>query len=972
MNKQLKLFIFFLISVGYILLNYPEQKVNQDSPPPPIQGKLDNPYAASEYRYNMIKGSAEYINPAARQKAIDYTEKYLTNKNLNKVSDITSWSALGPGNIGGRIRSLIIRSSNTNHILVGGVSGGIWKTTNGGTSWNATDDDTDPIAIGCMVNSGDVVYAGTGEGWSNIDAVYGGGIYKSTDFGNSWNLLTSTTGTAAWDFKNVKQMAIDPSGNMYAVTRAINYKGGVGAYYTNGGLYRSTNNGSSWSKINASSANYYNGTDVIPISSTTILFATDGGNGGGIFKTTNGGSNWSQITSGLPSSGYNRISMTQDPNSTNTVYAVFASPSAGAPDYGLKGIYKSTDGGSTWSALTRPPNIASTGNRCYMNNFGWYTNVIAVDPYNSNNIYVGGVDIMKSTNGGSSWSQLTYWSTYYGTPYVHADHHAIIFDPSSANIVYSGNDGGIYKTVNGGSTWTDLNNGLEITQYYGGAVPSSGTGYHGGTQDNGHLRYNGTGTDWTKVYGGDGGYAAIDQSNSQIAYEEYVYLDMKKTTNGGNNWNSCITGLSDATNPNACLFIAPFSLNPEASNVLIAGSDNVWVTVNSAGSWTSSSGTLSAGEKVSAVTILNSSSPYLGFAGTTDGKVFRCTNLTGSSDSWSNISPPGNNGAWVRRISVDPNDKQSIYACYSGYNNSSTGQHVYYSSNQGTSWSDISTSLPDVPVHSLIVDPTSGQKLYAGTETGVYQTTNRGTSWTKAGSGMPDYVPVDELALQSGSNKLFAFTHGRSAFVTTSAIPVELVSFTAIAQNNKVILNWKTATETNNAGFAVEKRNPPLNPLPRGENSELWEEIGFIAGAGNSITEQTYSFTDENPVEGNNNYRLKQINTDGTFEYSEIVEISFVSHLPEKFELYQNYPNPFNPSTTIEFSLPIKTFVNLTVYNISGENVVELINQEMSAGLHMIEFNTNLSNNNLASGIYFYVLCTDITTVNSKKMIILK
>ncbi|NOX18389.1 MAG: T9SS type A sorting domain-containing protein [Chlorobi bacterium] len=959
-------FLIIFIGISFLM---PSGFTNKQ-PLEPTAGTNDDPYAAAQFRYDMIRGKSEILDPMARKKAINYLKANFATKAQNDIEGISSWTNLGPGNIGGRIRSIIIRPTDVSNILVGGVSGGVWKTTDGGSSWTAKNDDGDPIAISCMVNDGDVVYAGTGEGWNNTDAVYGGGIWKSTDFGENWTLLTSTLSNSGWDFKNVKQLRIDPSGNIYAVTKAYNYKGGVGNYYSYGGLYKSTDGGSSWTKINSSSTNYYNATDVIPISSSIILFATYAG---GIFRTTDGGTNWSQVTSGLPSTDFNRIAMTQDPNSSSTVFAVFSSGTYTSPYYGLRGIYKSTDNGATWSELTRPGTLASTGGRTYLNKQGWYGNVIAVDPFNSSNIYVGGVDDMKSTDGGSSWNQLTYWSTYYNTPYVHADHHAIVFDPGTADIVYDGNDGGIYKSIDGGSSWTALNNGLEITQYYGGAVSASGTVYMGGTQDNGHHKYDGAGTDWTEVKGGDGGYAAIDQTNSNVAYEEYTYLQMSKTTDGGTNWSSSTSGLTDAGDGNVCLFISPFSLNFENSNVLVAGSDKVWLTTDGASNWVASSGTLSAGENVSAVTVANSATPYLGFAGTTDGKVFKCTSMTGSSDSWSDITPTGNNGAWVRRVTVDLNDKNKIYACYSGYNNDgvSPTKHVWYSSDQGTNWTDISGNLPDAPVHSLVIDQNNPQTLYVGTEVGVFETTDRGTTWTRKGSGMPDYVPVDELVIQTGTDKLFAFTHGRSVFITSTPLPVELTSFTAKPQNGGVLLNWQTATEVDNYGFEIERA---IDNDPASSNNDYaetsWEKIGFVQGHGNSNSTKSYSFADDEPLSGKIQYRLKQIDTDGSFEYSDVVEVAV--NAPAKFELSQNYPNPFNPTTTIKFTLPSNSVVKLNVYNALGEKAAELVNKEMEAGYHKINFDAS----GLTSGVYFYVMQAEThngaSFTDAKKLVLMK
>jgi len=961
--------VFVLVSlISFAIISNLNKQLSELNIKQPVAGVKDDPYAAARFRYEMIQGKAEKIDPLSRQKAIQYTNEKLINKSLKKVNSISTWSALGPGNIGGRIRSIIIRPSNSDHILIGSVSGGIWKSTDGGASWTAKNDDGDPIAIGCMVNDGDIVYAGTGEGWGNVDAVYGGGIWKSTDFGETWTLLSSTTGINVWKFKNVKQLRIDSSGFIYAVTKAYNYKDGAGGYYPDGGLYKSTDGGTSWTKINNSSTYYYNGTDVIPITSLIILFSTYGG---GIFRTTDGGTKWTKITSGLPSTGFNRIALAQDPNNSNTIYAVFSSTSSSTPTYGLEGIYKSTDAGVTWSTLSTPPRLTSTGNKSYLSAQGWYDNVIAVDPFNSSNIYVGGVETMKSTDGGSTWNQMTVWHPRYQTPpysgtppYAHADHHAIAFDPNNANTLYLGNDGGIFRSTDAGVNWVDLNNGLEITQYYGGAVSATGTVYMGGTQDNGHHKYV-SGTTWTEVQGGDGGYAAISQVDPNIAYEEYVYLQIDKTTDGGSSWNDATTGLTDAGDGNACLFIAPFSMNPENSDVLIAGSDNVWVTTNAAANWSASSATLSTGENVSAVTIVNSNSPYLGFAGTTDGKVFKCTNITGSGDTWTDITPTGNNGAWVRRITVDQNNKNSVYVCYSGYNNDGVipTKHIFYSNDQGANWSDQSGDLPDVPVHSLIIDPFNNQKLYIGTETGVYQSNNAGTNWFKAGIGMPDYVPVDELVLQSGTNKLLAFTHGRSVFITIDPLPVELTNFTVKEVNKKIMLNWQTATEVNNYGFEVERSS--FQQVETTPVETKWETIGFVPGHGNSNSPNDYTFIDDTKPYGIVTYRLKQIDTDGSFEYSDEIKIEITTTIENK--LVGNFPNPFNPTTTIRFDLAKESNVSLTIYNIMGEVVSTLIDQKMSAGKHKINFDAS----QLSSGIYFYQLNTG-SFIDVKKMMLLR
>ncbi len=932
-----------------------------------LAGTEENPEAASRFMFDMLRGKTDYIPPLARQKAIEHTKKFLKTNKFSKQKNISSWSALGPGNIGGRIRSLIIRPSNNDEMLVGAVAGGIWKTTNGGASWSPKNDDGNPISISCMANIGDTIFAGTGEGWGNYDATFGGGIWKSTDFGETWELLQSTLSNDGWDFKNVRSIRIAPDGTIFAVTFAYNRRDNGGNYYENGGLWKSTDYGNSWVKISASSmTNHYNGSDVMPITANTVLYATYSG---WIYRTIDGGNNWELISNGLPRvSDYNRIAFAQDPNEPEIVYAVFATYLGD----GLKGIYKTTNGGVSWQQLENPPRLSSTRMNSYLWSQGWYDNTIAINPFNSNQIYLGGVEMVRSFDGGNTWEQFVYGYPRYGEPVVHVDYHAIVFHPSKPGYIYVCNDGGIWRTTDGGDTWNTLNNNLEITQFYGGAVGYDDEEYQGGTQDNGHLKYT-NGTSWIEVHGGDGGYAAVSQVNSKIAYEEYVYLRISKTTDGGNTWDYCINGLSDAGSDAECLFIAPFAMNPENSDVLIAGSNNVWVTTDAAENWLSSSSTLSSGEKISAVSIYNSSSPFLGFAGTTDGRIFKCNALAGENDNWVEITPPENNKAWVRRIIADRNDKSKIYAVYSGYNNDGVTptKHVWYSGDQGVTWTDISGNLPDVPVHTILINPSDAKTLYIGTETGVYQTLTGGENWTKTGSGMPDFVPVHELVLQQGTNRIFAFTHGRGVFMSEAPLPVELATFSAFVNGNQVKLFWETSTEINSFGFDIERKS--------GFES-TWEKIGHINAHGTVFSPQQYEFTDFPDIFGTLSYRLKHTDNDGSFQYSSIVTVKYQG--TNNFVLKQNYPNSFNPTTTISYLIPnssaIENYVGsgtkqsavnvtLTVYNSVGQKVATLVNKEQLPGNYTVKFDAS----DLSSGVYFYTLRAG-NFVATKKMILMK
>lgn len=932
------------------------------------------------FRYEMLSGKNLSGTEAAelRREAVRYQkERSISSGASLRKGKSQSWMPAGPGNTGGRIRAIVVNPSNINEIVIGSAAGGIWKSTDGGASWSPKTDDQAQPAIGCMVLSGSsTLYAGSGEGWGETDAVYGGGIYKSTDFGNSWTLLPSTSGSEADKFRNVLKMAVDPSGNIYALTKDYRSQGGLGTYGNSGGLYRSSNGGSTWTKISTSDiSNDANPCDLIPVSSSVLVYAVNAINGipGGIYRSTNSGSTWTKITSTpLPTSGYRRIAMAQDPNNSLYVYAVFEDPG----NTGLNGIYKTTNGGVSWTALRKPPLLPSTDFKSYLMLQGWHSNVIAVDPANSKHILAGGVEIIRSTDGGAtSWRQITYRDWDDGVPVVHQGHHAIVFIPGHPGLIFDCNDGGIYKSTDNGDTWTALNNGLEITQFYSGAVSYSGSTFYGGTQDVGLLKF-GSGKRWDQLINGDFGYTAIDQNNSSIVYSIKPYLDIYKSTDGGSNWNSAIAGLSDAAIESQCLYISPFTMDPENSNVLIAGSRKIWLSENGAASWQACSATLSQEGTVSAAAVANTSAPYIALAGTTDGKIFRCTSLSASGTNvWTEITPPGSNGAWVRRLVFDLKDKQSIYACYSGYNNLGTpcSRHVWYSSNQGTTWLDISGSgqsaLPNVPVHTLVIDPVNSSTLYIGTETGIYTSEDRGMSWSTYSSGMPPYVPVYDLVLQAGTQKMLAFTHGRSVWAGESPLPVELTDFKAVIKEDRVELSWITQSEINNYGFEVERA---ICTKATGDIDTKWETIGFVKGYGNSNSVKDYTFTDYDLcLKGIYKYRLKQSDTDGQIKYWTEAEVTFAG--PKGWHVGQNFPNPFNPATTVKYALPNESRVIIKVYNTNGQLISELANRVQQAGYYSVSWDAGDS----PSGVYLLTIEAFVPGSNevyrsARKMLLVK
>jgi hypothetical protein len=581
------------------------------------------------------------------------------------------------------------------------------------------------------------MYAGTGEGFFNADSVRGFGIFKSIDGGTTWNLLSSTNPTTAGaDWYYVNRVAVNGS-LILAATR--------------GGVYRSADGGTTWTKTYTTSSGY--GAMDVKFDPNNFNNAIVGEKGGKTSYSTNGGASWTAAAPmGSATGFYGRVELAYARSVSGTVYA--------SVDSGNGQIYKSVNGGATWALVSTP---AHTGAQ------GWYDNAIWVDPTNANHVLIGGLDIKRSTDGGVTFTNISTW--YYAPSSAHADHHAIVADPDydglSNRKIYFGNDGGIYRAadialVNSSSSsngWTNLNNGLAITQFYGGAGhASAGAKIAGGTQDNGSLVYSGTANGWGTMFGGDGGYSAADSADPNYLYGEYVYLNIHRSSNGGVSSSYIHTGIADA-NSSGANFIAPFVLDPNNNNRMLGGGLSLWESVNvKAGTPTWASKKASTGSKISSIAIAEGN-PNIVWVGHNDGSVYKTTNATSTSPIWDKVRTAG--GRTTLRIVIDRDNSSIAYVTYGGY----AAANALRTVDAGATWTDISGTLPQVPIRGFARYPGNSNWLYAGTEVGVFASTDAGTTWSVINDG-PANVSVDEL-FWFDDNTLIAVTHGRGMFKTT-------------------------------------------------------------------------------------------------------------------------------------------------------------------------------------------------------------
>ncbi len=776
--------------------------------------RFDAPREAAEFwvRQRLPEGAAA-IDPAWYERALaDAAQLPLWSSSANRPGDglaplagLSPWTALGPGNIGGRTRAFALRPGAPTTLYAGGVAGGLWRSTDAGASWQPLSDLLPNIAVNSMAidtTNPDRMFIGTGEGFFNIDAVRGAGIFRSLDGGLSWERLASTNTPS---FRFVNDLAISPN-NANVIYAA-----------TGDGIHRSSDGGATWTQVyNQSTAPAVSRgcLDLVvkPGANPDTVFASCGNfEPGKILRNTNanGAGTWDLVYS---EATMGRASLAIAPSAPDTIYALLACTDA-CGDYvdGVRAVIRSTSGGAagTWSDrfrnnLSNPPTVAAQailsnpvfaflpecgfGTRGIFSQ-GWYDNVIAVDPVDANRVWVGGIDLMRSSDGGQTFAMASHWWFNQTSPnFVHADQHAIVFHPgyngTSNQTMYVANDGGIYRTSNAAAaaapqtiagicgqagslpaiTWSNLNNGYAVTQFYYGAVYPDRNSFFGGTQDNGTVRgtTGGGPNAWVELLGGDGAAVAVDPGNTQILYAANTDISIQKSTNGGTTWVDAINGISDEG-----LFINPFVMDPNNAQRLWTSGSFMWRTNDGAANWVRASANGPTGiHRYSAYAVAPGNSNLV-VAGTSNGQIFRTTSATTatSATTWTSSTP---RSGFVSSIAFDPANPNNVYATYSTFG----GQKVWRSTDGGQNFTAIDGTapavLPDVPVHALAVDPTNGNRLFVGTDIGVFVSPNGGTTWMRENAGFANTV-VETLEIRNTAPQpvIFAFTHGRGVYRST-------------------------------------------------------------------------------------------------------------------------------------------------------------------------------------------------------------
>jgi photosystem II stability/assembly factor-like uncharacterized protein len=659
--------------------------------------------------------------------------------------DPHEWVPHGPVNVGGRTRSLVIHPAEPNRMWAGAVSGGVWCSEDYGATWTPINDWWASLAIGCLVidpQDPQVMYAGTGEGYFNGDAIGGAGIFRSPDGGASWQQMVAT---ADWD--NVCRISIAPD-NSDVLLAGIRY----------GGIRRSDDGGHSWTTPYWAQGSYYVAFDPAD-GQKAIAHVVDYDFDlqdwfHSALYSTDGGVTWSAAAGALGRvDGFgSRLELAYAPGAPDLVYASSAADGT---------IWRSTDGGQRYVLQTESGSSGAN----------WYANPLWIDPVDAERLLTGGYHVYESVNGGVVLSQKS--DGYIMTDQPHVDIHWFAHDPAYGDTnrrVYVGTDGGLWvaedldlASPDGG--WTRRDQTYRTTQFYGAAGDGPSGLLVGGTQDNGTLRLTTTDDQAVLTFGGDGGFCAIDPTNSQYTYGEYISLMIHRSTNGGFSASYIYAGIDDAgVDAN---FIAPYILDPNDPARMLAGGRSLWRTQDvkaPAPQWLPIRGPGS--DRISAIAVAPGDSNII-WVGQNNGEIHRTNNGLAALPVWEPVDDNGDPDPlpdrYVTRIVIDPDDSDVAYVSLGGF----TPDNLWRTTDGGATWADISgaggSGLPGVPIRGIARHPQRADWLYAGTEVGVFASGDGGATWSTSDFG-PAAVSVDEVVFMHGSNTLLAATHGRGLF----------------------------------------------------------------------------------------------------------------------------------------------------------------------------------------------------------------
>ncbi|MCU0430856.1 MAG: hypothetical protein MUF42_12905 [Cytophagaceae bacterium] len=715
----------------------------------------------------------------------------------------------------GRATSIAFHPSNPDIYYVGAPIGGIWKTTNRGASYTALGDQLLFVSVGEIqidYNNPNTIYISIGDntGWWNPSL----GVMKSTDGGLTWaNTGLSFTFNAG---VAIYRLEISPTNSNVLIAATTN------------GIYRTTNGGTNWTQVRAGS---HGDVKFRPGDGNTVYAASDDywGNSN-VYRSNDGGVNWTQVSNFNTTNSFLRINVSAANN--NKIVAIITNG---------RDFYVSNDQGNTWTQRTDVPEDA----------------FLYISPVDANVIYSGYVNVYRSNDNGGTWTKITHWHGGMPEPEVHADHHYAKHNPADGNIMYFCCDGGIYKHQEQTNNWWELNNSLVITQFYRLATAQNNANVViGGTQDNGGRKRDSGGA-WSASNGGDAMEVAIDPGNYNIFYTTYVNGQLYRTMDFWNfdSYHDIRVNIPGAPDGD---WVTPYVIDPNNNATLVAGYKEVYRSTNRGDSWTQISAGMTGNENLHCIAVAKGNSNII-YA--SRNNIFYATTNMGAN--WNSYTLP--NSERITSITVHPTNSSTIYVTRSGYN---AGDKVFQSTNGGATWTNISGTLPNVPINgSVFYEASPYDGLFIGGDRGVFYRDNTMSDWIPWGNGLPN-TSVTDLEIYKAGKKLRISTFGRGMWeldINDVPLPANISNLQGKWKNpHEVHLWWDSYYENNFDGYQIL----------RSMNGLDFEEIGFEKGRNSQAKNSLYQLSDSVGTQVSMvYYRLGLKENSGLVFYSPILKI---------------------------------------------------------------------------------------------------
>lgn len=747
----------------------------------------------------------ESTDPGLRLK---WFEEHVAMKDSSIFKDL-KWRFLGPDIISGRCTDIAVPKGSKHTIYVGAATGGVWKTVNSGITWEPIMDDVASISVGDIAiapSDPDIMWVGLGEANIFRASVAGTGVYKSTDAGKTWQHM----GLA--DTHTIGRIIIHPENPDIVYVAAPGHEW---TYNKERGVFKTTNGGKTWDKILYINEKIGAADLVMDPSDSNVLYASMWnrtrrrwsdpmpGPGDGIFKTTDGGKTWKQKTKGLPDLKLTgRIGLDIARSNPNVIYVFIDNhnpgrmPEKGECDaYGrlktgrvIKGaeVYRSDDKGETWRKVS-PDNRMMEG---FGGTYGWVFGQMRVDPNDENTIYIMGLALAKSTDGGKTFKRLYF-------PGLHGDHHGLWIDPEDSNYLINVNDGGVNVSYDGGIIWRDFHTIHPVVQFYNVAYDMEEPfNIYGSVQDHGTYKGNVAHnlprrrrerrpvTRWESAPGGEGTHIAVDPTNSNILYSSSFYGRLQRSEFKNGVWVSVsiVPKAGEGEPPLRGQWMAPTIISPHNPSVIYHGMQYLYRSMNRGDAWERISPDLSYNDPDKlgklpfaiphqCLTAISESPFQFGliYTGTDDGRVHITRN---GGVSWTEIIKGLPYNKQVSRIVASKYDKRTVFLTLNGRRDDDFADYIYKSTDYGKTWADISGNMPGGPVNVIREDPKNKDVLYVGTDLGVYVTVDGGKKWHVLANSLPICF-VWDLIIHPRDNALVIATNGRGMYVIDDVSPIQ-------------------------------------------------------------------------------------------------------------------------------------------------------------------------------------------------------